>query len=473
MHAEPAAVAFVAWIPLVGLLFWALGPARASAIGVLAGFLYLPRVVLFLGPIPIDKRVVAGLAVLAGMIVFDFRAFLKPRPRWFDLPMVVLILSPLTGLVVGVAGSGPDLFNMILQRVAGYFVPYVAARLYFQDGDGPRRIAIAIAIAGLSYIPVCLYEEIAGPGRYLSTLIYGTHPYAEMVNRLGGYRPEGFLENGLQLASWMALAATTSVWLWLGRGYRSRWMPPWIVAPALVLASISCRGVYGYITLGCGIVAALLTRGLRTRLVLLALAVIPVAYMVARASGLWGGRLLDRAAILAGRPGTVGFRLDAEDELIGRVLRQGPVFGFGNYVWHAAEPIRWPDGQWLQLLWSGGLVGLLVAIVGLYAFPAARALSSPGGRPSPGEAASPLWALSCWCVLALVDMLHNDNTLAVSGLVAGSIVGNVIDANPPRSASRPAAGGRKPFRIGAVAPPDRDRGRPARDRDRRAAPTPA
>ncbi len=426
-----AAAVLILWVPAVVALFRALGPARASLVAILGGLLFLPRVQLPVGMLPFDKRVATGLGLILGVLCLDIRSWTRARPRWLDLPMALYVAIPLAGLALGDRAATRDSVDSFAQRLLGWAVPYAIGRLYFGDADGPRRVAVGIVLAGLAYVPVCLYEEFAGPDRYLSTLIYGTHFVEGQVDRLGGFRPEGFLQDGLQLASWMALASTTAVWLWLGPAHRSSRVPIWLAAPALILTTISCRGVYGLITLACGIVSALATRAFRTRLALVALAVVPIAYMATRASGLWDGRALDRAAVLMGRPGTVGFRLDAEDEVIGRVLRQAPAFGFGNYVWHSAEPIRWPDGQWLQILWSGGLFGLAVAVVGLHGYPAARALAQPRRRPTAAEAASPPWALACWAVLALGEMLHNNSVLGVSGLVAGSIVAASFDPKAP------------------------------------------
>ncbi len=427
----PSSFAFGAWIVLVLACFRAFGLRVGSLVSVLGGMLVLPRVVLAIGPVPVDRRVVAGAALLLGMAVFGRPGRARPRPSWVDIPYLIWIVIPLTGLVAGGPGAGPDVANMVFQRFLGGLVPYLAGRAYFGDPDGPRRIAVAIVVAGLACIPACLYEEIVGPDLYLSHLIFGTVPNEGMVRRLGGFRPEGFLDNGLQMASWMALAATTAVWLWLGGIRRVGRIPIGVAAPALILASISCRGVYGYITLALGIGSALAARALRTRILLVGLALVPAGYMASRAAGLWDGRILDRAAIALGRPGTVGFRLDAEDGLIARVLARGPAFGFGNYVWHASEPFLWPDGIWLQLLWSGGLVGLAAAAVGLYAFPAARGLALPRRRPGPLEASSPRWALACWCVLGLVEMLHNDNALMITALIAGAIVGDASAPPPP------------------------------------------
>ena len=175
------------------------------------------------------------------------------------------------------------------------------------------------------------------------------------------------------------MTAVMATWLWLG-GWRPPRCPGWAPALALFVASLSCRGVYGYILLTIGVASAVLTRSLRSRAVLVALSVIPVAYMGLRGSGLWDGGLLVQGAGLAGRAGTVAFRLMAEDELIHRVVEHNPLFGFGNYVWHGGLS-RWPDGYWLRALWMGGLVGLALQLTALYILPAALALSRPRGRP--------------------------------------------------------------------------------------------
>jgi hypothetical protein len=427
----------LAWPPVVLILFRAIGPRRAVLVGLLGGFLFLPAGQVKLGGFPVDKWNVTGVALLLGVLLLDRRSLLRARPRWFDLPMALYYLAPLIGLATGVPGSGADILDVMIGRGLGWVVPYIMGRIYFGQDDGPATVAIALTVAGLSYIPVCVYEEIAGPSRYLAGLIYGL-PYSEgQVDRLGGWRPEGFL-GGLTLAAWMAMTAVMATWLWLG-GWRPGKWPGWLPALALLAASLSCRGVYGYILLAIGIASALLTRWLRTRAVLAILAILPVAYMGLRGSGLWDGGLLVRGATLVGRPSTVAWRLNAEDQLIRRVIGRDPAFGFGNYVWHS-EGLLWPDGSWLHALWMGGLVGLSLSLLALYILPAALALSKPRGRPDPRQAASPAWALAAWCLLLMIDGMHNNSYFTPTAMVAGALVG--FSSSKSTGEFRPRAAGR-------------------------------
>jgi len=159
--------------------------------------------------------------------------------------------------------------------------------------------------------------------------------------------------------------------------------------------------------------------------VLVGLAAIPIAYMAARASGLWDGGILVKMAGPTGRAGTVLFRLQAEDQIIRRVLDRNPAFGFGNYVWHG-QLGAWPDGSWLHVLWMGGLVGLGLQLIALHVLPAALALSKPLGRPDQRQATSPAWGLAAWCILLMVDSLHNTSYFTPSALIVGTLVGTFL-----------------------------------------------
>jgi len=428
-------VVLAVWAVAVAVLFRAVGPRRASLVAILGGLVLLPRVGMMVGPAPFDKRTATGLGLILGVLLFDRRALRGARARWLDLPMAAFALAPLIGLATGGPAATADVVDLAIQRGLGWIVPYIIGRLYFGDAEGARSVAVAAVSAGLVNIPICLYEEAAGPARYLSGLLYGTPYMAGMVDRLGGYRPEGFFSSGLELASWMALTSTLATWLWLGGRWRPRRIPAWLPALALIATTLSCRGVYGYLLLAVGVATAWLTGFLRTRWLVVALLILPVAYIAARTSGAWDGRLLARGADLTGRESTVGFRLAAEDELIRRVMGRDLVFGFGNYVWHS-EGLRWPDGQWLHLLWNGGLVGLAASTGALYLVPAALALAHPRGRPGRSEALSTAWGLALWCSLHALDGLHNNGHLTPTALIGGSLVGLYLTR---RSAPKPDA----------------------------------
>jgi hypothetical protein len=435
-------VVLLAWPSVVAILFRAIGPRRAVLVGTLGGFLFLPghQVKLDLAgfAFPVDRYNATGLALLLGSLIFDRRTLLRARPGWLDLPMAGYYLAPLIGLITGVPGSSTDILDVMIGRGLGWVVPYAMGRIYFSQGDGPATVAVALVIAGLSYIPVCLYEEIAGPTRYLAGLIYGI-PYKEtMVERIGGWRPEGLLSNGLTLAAWMALTTVTATWLWLGGWRPGRW-PGWAPALALLLTTLSCRGIYGYLILVIGIASALLTRWLRSRAILVALIVVPLLYMGLRGTGAWDGGLLVRAATFTGREGTVDWRLRAENQVIEQVLGHNPAVGFGNYIWNAKVLTLWPDGAWLHALWMGGLVGLALWVTAIHALPAALALARPPGRPDGRQAAAPSWGLACWCILQMIDGLHNGTYSSPTALVAGTLIGFSSWKGAEAFGARPAA----------------------------------
>lgn len=424
----------LAWVPIVAILFRAIGPRRAVLVALLGGFLFLPIGQVKLAPttlaFPVDKWNVMGLGMILGVLLFDRRSLFQTRPRWFDVAMAAFYLAPLIGLVTGVPGTSADVRDVMIGRGLGWVVPYVMGRLYFGRPDGPSEVVIALTISGLSYIPVCLYEEFAGPSRYLAGLIYQINYNEGMVNRLGGWRPEGFLGSGLSVASWMAMTTVMATWLWLGGGWRSRRWPAWAPALALLATTLSCRGVYGYLLLGVGIAAALLTRVTRSRAILVLLILVPLTYMMVRASGLWDGvQLVEVANNLTGRGDTVDFRLRAENGVIRKVFDRNPVLGFGTYVWHG-EGFDWPDGSWLHALWMGGLLGLALQLSALYVLPASLALSRPTGRPNWWQASSPRWGLASWCILQMIDNMHNTSYFTPTALIAGTLVGLHLSKEP-------------------------------------------
>jgi hypothetical protein len=440
MNVKLFEIVLLGWVPAVVILFRVIGPSRAVLVGLIGGLLFLPAGQVELGPpgfaFQVNKWNITGLGLILGVLLFDRRSLLRARAHWLDLPMAGFYLVPLVGLMTGAPGSTADTLDLMIGRGLGWVVPYAMGRIYFGQAGGPAQVVEALVISGLLYIPLCLYEEIAGPPRYLAGLIYQI-PYTEgQVDRLGGWRPEVFLGSGLALASWMALTTVMATWLWLGGAWRPRRWPAWAPALALMATTLSCRGVYGYITLAIGLAVALSTRWLRSRAILIILASVPFTYMALRGSGLWKGKVLVEAAGLTGRASTVDWRLVAEDEVIQRVLARDPIFGFGTYIWHA-KGLLWPDGSWLHALWMGGLVGLALQMVALYLLPAALAISRPLGRPDRWQAMSPAWGLAAWCLLEMVASLHNTSYFTPTALIGGALIGIYLSGNAGGFNTRP------------------------------------
>ena len=422
MNVELVRAVLLAWPPVLVGLFWAVGPRRAVLVGVIGGFLFLPidpvRPIVFGFPVPVNKWNATGLGLALGALLFGRREVRLARPSWLDLPMAGYYLAPLAGLATGVPEAAADTLDVLIGRGLGWVVPYAAGRVYFSRPDGPREVAVALVVGGAAYIPVCLYETAAGPPHYLATLLYGI-PASFNSDRLGGWRPSGFLGDGLVVAAWMALTAVTATWLWLGGAWR-RGLGAGLAVP-LVLTTLACRGVYGYLLLAGGLAVAVAARLLPARAWLVVLVALPVWYMGLRLAGVWDAQVLVRGADFTGRAGTVGWRLAAEDEVIGRVLGERPVVGFGTYIWHAGIS-RWPDGAWLHALWMGGLVGLALWAAALAVVPAAAGLSRAAGPVAGGSAYAPRWALVCWCSLQFLDGMHNACYIPPTALIAGTLI---------------------------------------------------
>ena len=282
----------LAGLALVPFLFRTLGPRRAVLIAIFGGLLVLPRgaQVLALGPatIELNKFLVSGLAVLLGVVLFDRRALLRARPDWLDLPMAACVASPLVSMAVNGFDRPREFLDGAWWKLAAWVVPYLLGRIYFGDAAGTSRVVVGVMAAGLLYIPVCLFETALGPRWYLLGVIYGIPPHEGVAHRLGGWRPEGMLNSGLELAAWMALASVVACWTWLSRSGVRLWrLPAWVPALALTSTSLACRGTYGYLLLGAGLLATALTQALRTRLVLVTLMLLPLVYIGLRVSGAW------------------------------------------------------------------------------------------------------------------------------------------------------------------------------------------
>jgi hypothetical protein len=427
MTRPPAPAIFLAWIILVLILFRVLGPRRAALVAILGGLLVLPRGSALPPPHDLpafNKSTATGLAIILGVFLTDPWTLVRARPRWADLPMAVFVASPLLSTAAHRFRQACESTDQSWQNLTIWAVPYLIGRLYHGDDDGPRRLSIAVVTAGLLTIPICAFEAVLGPKWYLNKLVYGIPPHEQVAQRLGGWRPEGFLNSGLELATWMALTTALACWLWLCRANWRPWrLPSWSPALALGLTTVACRGVYGYVILLIGVPAAVLTRALGTRAILVALLLIPPVYTGLRISGRWDGRELRDLARRAGKEGTVAIRMDAEARQVGEVFEYDPILGFGGRYYDA-----WSDAWWAMVLRQGGLVGLTAYLMAFLVVPAGlAALRLPlrgGWRPID----PPAWGLALFVILHTIDALHNSSIFPPATLLGGALTGASLRA---------------------------------------------
>ena len=88
---------------------------------------------------------------MLGTMFFGVHRVLSFRPRWFDLPAVLLLsLGILSSLQNGLGLY--DGLSVAVSDTLTWGLPYLIGRLYFGDPEGLRYFVIAMVIGGLAYV---------------------------------------------------------------------------------------------------------------------------------------------------------------------------------------------------------------------------------------------------------------------------------------------------------------------------------
>jgi hypothetical protein len=453
---ERNALVLTAWVPITALLFRLLGPRRAALVAVVGGHVFLPGMAAFVEFFPpsilraaakvswlyFEKHASIGMGLILGIACCDRRALLSARPSWLDLPILAYVLYPLTGVANDSPAALLDSIGASLIRGLCWLPPYLAARLYFGDDEGVRRVAVAIVVASLINVPICLWETTMGPRWYVAGFLYRWDFVGGMVSRLGGWRPEGLMGYGIDLTNWMALAALLSFWLWLGRVWRPKWGPAWWPPLLLIGTAFAIRGLYGDIYLVVGLTVALLTWTFRTRWFILALAALVPLYLNLRYFGVLTRNQAETHELLQriGKTSSLGTRFWSEDAALAVIYPDRFLFGTGVDFWHfkyVKPPFLGPgsDGWWVTLVYAGGFLGLALHYLAVHLTPAGLALAYPPRRPTRQSAVSPAWGLALWSLLHMIDSLQNSIRMTPTLLIAGALVGQAVTRRRKTQAS--------------------------------------
>ena len=444
---ERNALVLAAWVPITALLFRLLGPRRAALVAVVGGHVFLPGMAPFVEFFPpsilpaaakvswlyFEKHASIGMGLILGIACCDRRALLSARPSWLDLPILAYVLYPLTGVANESPAALLDSIGAALIRGLCWLPPYIAARLYFGDDEGVGRVAVAIVVASLINVPICLWETTMGPRWYVAGFLYRWDFVGGMVSRLGGWRPEGMMGYGIDLTNWMALAALLSFWLWLGRAWRPKWGPAWWPSLLLIGTAFAIRGLYGDIYLVVGLAVALLTWTFRTRWFILALAALVPLYLNLRYFGVLTRNQAETHELLQriGKTASLGTRFWSEDGALAVIYPDRFLFGTGVDFWHYkyVKPLLLgpgSDGWWVTLVYAGGFLGLALHYLAVHLTPAGLALAYPPRRPTRLNAVSPAWGLAPWSLLHMIDSLQNSIRMTPTLLIAGALVGQAV-----------------------------------------------
>lgn len=421
-------IVLIAFPLVVVMLRVVLPPGRAALASTVLAWLFLPVATIDIPGMPnYGKPTALAIGLLVVLAFFDCGRVMALRPKPADWCVAAWCIGPMfTALDNGLG------FKNGLAPCVDHFmalgVPYLAGRAYFGDAPGVRAVALAIVVAGLVYVPLCLIEVRLSP--QLHRWVYGYHHHEfGQTRRAGGWRPTVFVEHGLIVGLIMGFAFLVATWLWLTRTVRTAWGVPMSIATGVLLVTfVLCKSLGALVLCLMGVGALLTARATRWRWAVVALALIAPAYMAVRLSGEWGGDSAVAAAemISAERAGSLRFRFDAENLLIERALGR-PLLGWDGYGRHRVvdaegRDLAVTDGMWILALGMYGAVGL-VGLFGAYLVAAVRGMTyAPVSRWNEPASASAV-ALGVMLALYAVDSLLNAPWSPLFNLAVGCLAG--------------------------------------------------
>ena len=455
----PNAFAYVAlalFLPLSMLLFRLLPGPLAATLLVLGGEMFLPAEgMLDLPGLPrLDKDLITYASVLVCMVMFESKRMRAARPmRSLELLGVALAVA---GVITSLLNSdalqyGPtriegipldEVPTAVIADLLTYVPPFLIGRALHRDGRDLQRLFAALAAAGVLYSLFAWVEIWLSPQLHL--WVYGVMHFGfDTTWRWGGYRPVIFMRSGLAYAIFMVttlLAATTLA--------RAR-LPVFslssrLVAPYLLWLVVLTRSLASILF---GLFAAPLLYLVRPRVIAriaVVCALFVTFYPMLRLADVVPVERITEAftPFDATRAKSLGGRFGVELEMV-KKARERFAFGWGGYSRNwifdpvTGERALIPDGHWVLMLGSRGLVGFGCDF-GLMVIPVL--LASRRMRRIPGQRDQILIAgLMLILALRLLDLIPNGRWTSLPTFLGGALYASSLEMSRPRR--RVAEGG--------------------------------
>ena len=434
-----ASGALLAWPVVTLVLFLTLSTPRAIVASLVGAYLVLPYSVGFdVKGIPaLDKSSIPNIATfLIALCLAPTGAFRWPRSFWFNLLLIVYVLSPaLTAISnadaisIGTVMLPGMTLNDAISGVVGNAIavmPMIVGVAMLGSERAHRDLLWIFVIAALAYSAPILLEVAKGP--YLQAVIYRVDPggWYEQQIRNGGFRAIVFIGHGLLVSTFLGLALLAAAGLWRDKK-RIMGVPAVLCAAWIFLILILNKSAGALITVI--LIAPLLILLPARRFIKLALAagLILVTYPAMRAAGWIPVETIRTAAssISKDRAGSLDFRLRNEDVLLDRA-NQRPLFGWGGYKrnrvfvvtsWGATTDVTETDGTWIITLGSYGWTGYL-SLFGLLCYPFLHIYRLRRAGLAPATV-----ALLAMLLFNLLDLIPNSSLRPITWLIAGALAG--------------------------------------------------
>lgn len=418
------------WIPVVISLFARFKPRHAVIVAFLSAWLFLPLASFPIKGLPDYTKMSATCwGIFLSACFFDQKRFLSFKPGLIDIPIIMWCICPLFSSLnnnLGVYDGLSESLNLIVT----WGFPYLIGRLYFNDLESQRELAVGILVGGLIYIPLCMIENVMSP--QLHRWVYGYHQASfAQTFRMGGWRPMVFMRHGLMVGVWMMSASLISFWLWKTGALKNIGRIPaiWAVL-ALFTTSVLVRSTGAIMLLMMGVGFLVAIKVSRSKLIVVCLILIPILYISTRSTGVWDGynlQIFVAENISYDRAMSLWTRMDFENMLAEKALER-PVFGWGGWgrsriYDELGNDITLSDGLWIIIFGKHGLFGLafftmvflLPICIFLRNYPAA---SWSLAKVAPGAVLSLLIGL--YMIDNLLNAMINPIFTAVAGGLAGA-----------------------------------------------------
>jgi hypothetical protein len=408
-----------------------------------AGFLLLPEQTFWKVPgLPeFGKQSIVPITILVALALFHRRKF-RGRFALDTFSGLVLATVVLGGLVTGASNgdalrwgrtllpgiSAYDGFQMLVDDVLTYFVPFLLARALYRTRDELMVLFRTLVSAALFMSIIALFEMRMSP--QLHTWVYGFTPIDSwsQVVRAGGYRPLGFTRHGLAFVLYFFAATLSAVALRRskqpsGKSRIGIWVAPFLLGVTIAFGSL---GATLYTLLG---IALLKFTPARFQLALaLAAGLFAASFPYQRWHGTFPtDEFVENARNNADelRAQSLEFRFMNEDLLLERVKERWIVgwgeFGRANvFDTYDGRRVTVRDGAWIIQFGDRGLIGLLW-LLGMLVIPLLFGIRAMARADREHRRA--IGALAVLLAIATLDLLPNGAFHPLAFVFAGAFMG--------------------------------------------------
>lgn len=428
----------------------------------IGGLMFLPELAAFDFPLlpPMDKNGFAAAMSLVAAILLERKRIIHAKPlRGVDAFFWLMLLGDIGTaftnrdvLVFGEDRFRPtdglqysfrvvlddlkpyDIMSMAIRDFLSTYVPFLVGRAVFREAKDAEVLLRGMVTFCLIYTPLCLLEMRLSP--QLHNWVYGYAPSKfGHAMRGSGYKPIGFMANGLAVAMFLVAGVLSAAILHKRRakilGF-SMALPLGILWLVLGLSRNVGATIFSLIA----VPIVLMSRGRMALTAAMILVISVVVYPIVRATDAVDVYyIIERIEeVSPDRAQSLDTRFRNEDSLYDRA-EERLWFGWGGFGRNRifddwGKDVSITDGEWILRIGGRGVVGF-VACFAFLMVPIVMAWRKIKKIPSP-EDRKIVDSLSLLVALNAVDLLPNALFTQMPFLLAGALAGLVQGMSEPK-----------------------------------------